>query len=88
MASKLDFDGETTRYRLWEIKFLSFLRLQKLITVIESNDTTDDGYEEKNANIITLLVKFLDDTSFWKFLDDTIFPWLFKMLETIEPFDL
>ena len=62
MASKLKLNGYPTKYELWEIKFLSFLRLQKLLSVIESNDTIDAGYERMNANVITLLAQFQDDT--------------------------
>ena len=33
IASKLNFDEDITKYELREIKFVSFLRLQKLVSV-------------------------------------------------------
>ena len=62
-SNKLNFDGDATKYELWEVKFLSYLRLQKLISIIDSDDTAVADYAEKNANIFALITQFFDDTS-------------------------
>eukprot|EP00794_Sanderia_malayensis_P004500 gene4500-5098_t len=57
----LMFDGDETKYELWEVKFLGYLRLRKLHKVIiPSEDAPDAGL---NANAFAELVQCLDDRS-------------------------
>ena len=56
---RLIFDGDETKYELWEVKFLGYLRIQKLLEVIES-DSPDAA---KNAEVFAELVQCLDDRS-------------------------
>jgi len=62
---RLHFDGSQEKYELWEVKFMSHLRLQKLLSVVERPDSAgvpnDDA--EKNAEVFAELVQFLDDKS-------------------------
>ena len=58
-ANRLYFDGNDEKYDLWEIKFLSYLRIQKLLTVVEAADPN----AEANARVFAELVQFLDDKS-------------------------
>ena len=60
-ATKLPivFNGNPDAYELWEIKFVSHLRLRKLHNVL-SDDNPD---AEKNANGFAELVQCLDDRS-------------------------
>ena len=63
------FDGDESSFELWEVKFLAYLRLQKLhSTVIDSTGnlietpaTADTA--EKNSEVFACLVHFLDDKS-------------------------
>ena len=60
--SRLLFDGNEEHYEQWEVKFLAYMRLQKLKDVI----LTDDGEsvdESKNEEAYAELVQFLDDKS-------------------------
>ena len=60
--NRLIFDGDDSRYELWEIKFLGHLRLQKLYTVIsEPDDSKVDAV--RNADCFAELVQCLDDRS-------------------------
>lgn len=65
--SRLIFDGEESKYELWEVKFLGFMRLQKLHKVIlpESEGGSPEGElnAEKNAEAFAELVQCLDDRS-------------------------
>ena len=58
----LEFDGDESKYELWEVKFLGHLRLRKLHSVIAA---TDDGDVDvgKNADVFAELVQCLDDRS-------------------------
>ena len=60
-SSKLPiiFNGDPESYELWEIKFVSHLRLRKLHDVL-AQDSPD---AEKNANVFAELVQCLDDRS-------------------------
>ncbi|KAJ8017740.1 hypothetical protein HOLleu_44638 [Holothuria leucospilota] len=63
---RLIFDGDERKYELWEIKFLGYMRLQKLHDVIvqpegENGDVPVD--RAKNAEAFAELVQFLDDRS-------------------------
>lgn len=57
--NRLIFDGDESKYELWEVKFLGYLRTQKLHDVLAA-DTPD---AEKNAQVFAELVQFLDDRS-------------------------
>ena len=59
----LVFDGNEDRYELWEVKLLSFVRIQKLYDIfVPSSDERDlDG--AKNADAFAELVQCLDDRS-------------------------
>ena len=56
---RLLFDGDETKYELWEVKFLGYLRTIKLHGVV--NAEAPDA--EKNAQVFAELVIVLDDTS-------------------------
>ena len=56
---RLYFDGDESRYELFEVKFLSFLRLQGLLEEFEK-DVPDTV---KNARIFAELIMVLDDKS-------------------------
>ena len=64
-AAKLFFDGDESKYELWEEKFLGYLRIQHLHQIILSpTDQSDDiDFVEKNANIFAELIQYLDDKS-------------------------
>ena len=57
------FNSENDDYELWEVKFCAFLRLNKLHTILkqEPTDETRDEFDEKNADIFSALVQFIDD---------------------------
>ena len=61
------FDGDESKYELWEVKFLGFMRLQKLHKVIlpvsEGGTPEADLDAEKNAEAFAELVQCLDDRS-------------------------
>ena len=54
------FDGDESKYELWEMKFLGYLRIQHSHQIILSPiDQSDDmAFVEKNA-ILSLTVKLL-----------------------------
>ena len=56
-TSRLIYDGDESKYELWEIKFLGHVRLQNLLE--EFNKATPDA--EKNARIFSEFVLVLDD---------------------------
>lgn len=58
------FDGDDSKYELWEVKFLGYMRLQKLYNVVvppESETTAPSA--EKKAHAFAELVQCLDDRS-------------------------
>ncbi|XP_063857145.1 uncharacterized protein LOC135098678 [Scylla paramamosain] len=62
--NRLYFDGDERKYELWEVKFLGYMRLQKLHNVIDppaSSTTAADV--TKNAEAFAELIQFLDDRS-------------------------
>ncbi|XP_046856234.1 uncharacterized protein LOC124449349 [Xenia sp. Carnegie-2017] len=59
----LVFDGDEGRYELWEVKFLSFMRMQKLHDVFVPSRGEDELDEARNANAFAELVQCLDDRS-------------------------
>ena len=64
MAVKLFFDGNESKYELWEVKFLGYLRIQHLHQIILSPTDQSDNMDfvEKNATIFAKLIQYLDDT--------------------------
>ena len=59
----LVFDGDENKYELWEVKFLSLMRIQKLHDVFVPSEGEDELDEVKNANGFAELVQHLDDRS-------------------------
>ena len=63
--AKLVFDGDESKYELWEVKFLGYLRIQHLHQIILSpTDQSDDiDFVEKNATVFAELIQYLDNKS-------------------------
>ena len=64
----LIFDGDESKYELWEIKFLGFMRLRKLSDTIDpiSDDARGElpaADEANNADAFAELIQCLDDRS-------------------------
>jgi hypothetical protein len=57
---RLSFNGDETKYELWELKFLGYMRLQKLEKVFTGNG---DPSAEDNATAFAELIQFMDDKS-------------------------
>ena len=58
------FDGDETKYELWEVKFLGHMRLQKLYHVIVPGEGEEGPPDvDKNADAFAELVQCLDDRS-------------------------
>ena len=58
------FDGDETKYELWETKFLAFMRLQKLYKIfIPDGESEPTDFNEKNKDAFAELVQCLDDRS-------------------------
>ena len=59
--------GFETKFELWLIKFSSYIRVQKLDSVLDDAlfDTASveerTNYEQKNSQLFAHLVQFLDD---------------------------
>ena len=68
-AKRIYFDGDEERYEMWEIKFLSHLRLRKL--TLEDHDEGDD-FAERNADVFAELVQVLDDKSLQLIMRDAV----------------
>ncbi|CAB4014638.1 Hypothetical predicted protein, partial [Paramuricea clavata] len=59
----LIFDGDENKYELWEVKFLGYLRLQKLYNIFIPSSSERELDEAKNADAFAELVQCLDDRS-------------------------
>ena len=60
----LIFDGDESKYELWEVKFLGYARLQKLYNVfVPAADEKEAPTAAKNAEAFAELVQCLDDRS-------------------------
>ncbi|XP_028412844.1 uncharacterized protein LOC114535735 [Dendronephthya gigantea] len=59
----LVFDGNESKYELWEVKFLSFMRIQKLYNIFVPSSDERELDESKNADAFAELVQCLDDRS-------------------------
>ncbi len=62
---KLVFDGDETKYELWEARFLGYLQTRKLKKTImpEIMPSEEEADEEKNEECYAELIQLLDDTS-------------------------
>ena len=58
---KLLFDGDDTKYELWEARFLGYLQTLKLKETIVPSDNEPD--EAKNEECYAELIQLLDDKS-------------------------
>ena len=66
-SKRLYFDGNEENYELWEVKFLAHLRLQKLDKIIDQDGEVDG---EKNKDVFSELVQYLDDKSLMLVVQD------------------
>ena len=61
------FDGDERKFELWELKFLGYLRIKKLLDVINPIPLADGSLPnldaDKNADVYAELVQCLDDKS-------------------------
>ena len=63
-AEKLFFDGDESKYELWEVKFLGYLRIQYLHqTVLSPKDQSDIDFVEKNTTVFTEFIQYLNNKS-------------------------
>ena len=62
-SRRLMFDGDETKYELWEIKFLGFMQLHKLHDVILAEGELDEENRVKNIDAFAQLIQCLDDRS-------------------------
>ena len=62
--NRLMFDGDSSRYELWECKFLGYMRLKKLLDVIVKKEgEAAVPSADKLAEAYAELIQFLDDRS-------------------------
>ena len=59
----LVFDGDEAKYELWEVKFLAFMRIQKLYNIFVPSEDEPELDAAKNADGFAELVQCLDDRS-------------------------
>ena len=57
------FDVNEFKYKLWEVKFLGYLRIQHLHQIILSptDQSSDMDFVEKNATVFSELIQYMDD---------------------------
>jgi hypothetical protein len=60
---RLIFDGDERKYEQWEVKFLGYMRLQKLKDVLVSESWDEEANASKNEEAFAELIQFLDDKS-------------------------
>ena len=62
-AAKLFFDGDESKYKLWEMKFFRYLRIQHLhqIVLLPTDQSNDIDFVEKNTTVFAELIQYLDD---------------------------
>ena len=68
--NRLVFDGDENNYEQWEVKFLGYMRLQKLKDIILSEE--EDVDQEKNEEAFAELIQFLDDRSLSLMMRDAV----------------
>ena len=59
----LFFDGDKSKYELWEIKFLGYMRLPKLYKTFIPSEDEEEVDAVKNVDAFAELVQCLDDRS-------------------------
>jgi len=57
------FDGDERKYEQWDVKFLGFMRLQKLKDVLVCGSWDEEANASKNEEAFAELIQFLDDKS-------------------------
>ena len=77
LIKRLCFDGDEEKYDIWEIKFLSHLRLQKLSIDLDSDDGSLTGsaltsMTERYADVFAELVQVLNDKSLQLVMRDAV----------------
>ena len=57
------FDGNESKYELWEVKFLGYLRIRHLHQIILSptEQSNDTDFIEKNATVFAEPIQYLDN---------------------------
>lgn len=68
--NRLYFDGDERKYEQWEIKFLGYMRIQKLKDTILPSDEEPDA--EKNEEAFAELIQFLDERSLSLVMRDAV----------------
>ena len=65
ITTKLFFDGDESKYKLWEVKFLGYLRIPHLFQILlsQTDQSDDKDFVEKNATVFVELIQYLDDQS-------------------------
>ena len=66
--ARLLFDGDENQYDLWEVRFLGYLQLQGLKSVVLSTDDTIDA--DKNEKVFSEMVQVLDEKSLCLIMND------------------
>ena len=61
-SMRLYFDGEEANYEQWELKFLAYMKIQKLKDVINP-DSTSITSDDQNESAFSQLVQYLDPRS-------------------------
>ena len=56
----LTFDGDERKFEIWEMKFLSYMKIKKLKNVLVGDDVPTD---EQNEMAFAEMLQFLDDRS-------------------------
>lgn len=67
---RLLFEGDEAKYELWEIKFLGFMRLQKIRDVILTEGQRDGDDGNKNDDAFAQLMLCTDDRRLPLFMRD------------------
>ena len=58
------FNGDERKFELWEVKFLGYMRLQKLYDVVIPKENEENEPDEgKKAEAFAELIQLLDDRS-------------------------
>ena len=66
--ARLLFDGDENQYDLWEVRFLGYLQLQGLKSVVLSTDADIDA--DKNEKVFSEMVQVLDEKSLCLIMND------------------
>ena len=61
--NRLLFDGDETKYELWEVKFTGHLRIKELLHVLDDDAESSESFDEDNALVFSELTLCLDDKS-------------------------